>query len=87
MHKLFIENYIKQINKSDILVFANKNNIQLSEKDVDILYHYLKNKWQDLLYGNSTKIFNELEKQFDSEKFLAIKNLYYFYFDKYQDFL
>ena len=37
MHKLFIENYIKQINKSDILEFANKNNIQLSEKDVDIL--------------------------------------------------
>lgn len=87
MHKLIIENYIKQINKSDIYNFAVKNNITLSEKELDILYHYLKYNWQDLLYGNSRSVFSELESKFEKEKFLKIKELFDFYFDKYQDLL
>ena len=87
MHRLLIENYIKQISKQDIKEFSNKNNIQLSEKDQDILYHYLKNNWQDLLYGNSRSVFKELEEKLGTEKFNILKNLYDFYFEKYHDFL
>lgn len=87
MHRLLIEKYIKQISKQDIKEFANKNNIQLSEKDQDILYHYLKNNWQDLLYGNSRSVFKELEEKLGTEKFNVLKNLYDFYFEKYHDFL
>lgn len=87
MHRLLIEKYIKQISKQDIKEFANKNNIQLSEKDQDILYHYLKNNWQDLLYGNSRSVFKELEEKLGAEKFNILKNLYDFYFEKYHDFL
>ena len=87
MHRLLIENYIKQISKTDIERFGQQNNIILNEQDIDILYHYLKNNWQDLLYGNSNRVFTELEEKFGSEKFSTIKRLYDFYFDKYQDFL
>ena len=87
MHRLLIENYIKQISKQDILEFASKNNIQLEKQEQDILYHYLKNNWQDLLYGNSRSIFKELEEKLGSEKFNILKSLYDFYFEKYRDFL
>ena len=87
MHRLLIENYIKQINKTDIYNFAIKNNLQLTEKDVDILYHYLKNNWQEILYGNSRGVLSELETKFDADKFLKIKKLFDFYFEKYQDLL
>ena len=87
MHRLLIENYIKQISKQDILEFASKNNIQLEKQEQDILYHYLKNNWQDLLYGNSRSIFKELEEKLGSEKFNNLKSLYDFYFEKYHDFL
>ena len=87
MHILLIENYIKQISKQDILEFASKNNIQLEKQEQDILYHYLKNNWQDLLYGNSRSIFKELEEKLGSEKFNILKSLYDFYFEKYHDFL
>ncbi len=87
MNKLLIENYIKNIKKNDIYEFGLKNNIELNEKDVDILYHYLMNNWQDLLYGNYRELFSELEVHIDKDKFLKIKDLFNFYFNKYQNLL
>ena len=87
MHKLLIESYIKQVTKNDIYNFAYNNNIILNEKDIDILYHYLKNNWQDFLYGDSETIIQELEGKISSDKVFALKKLYTFYLNKYQNFL
>lgn len=87
MHKLLIKNYIKQIKKDDIYNFGILNNIRLSSDEVDILYHYLNNYWEELLYGNSRGVFLRLEKEFDKDKYLKIKNLFEEYFNKYQNFL
>lgn len=87
MHRLLIENYIKQIKKEDIYKFGIQNDISLSDDEVDILYHYLNNNWQDLLYGNSRSIFSDMEKRIDRNKFLKIRKLFDEYFNKYQDFL
>lgn len=85
MHKL-IENYIQNIRKKDIYAFALKNDILLTEKEQDILYHYLQNNWEEILYGNS-RDFVSLENQIDKEKFLKIKKLFDFYFNKYHNLL
>lgn len=86
MHRLLIENYVKQIKQSDIYNFALMNNIDLSEKDIDILYYYLKKNWEELLYGNKD-ILNDLKQEIDEEKFLKIKSLFELYYNKYQDLL
>ncbi len=86
MHRLLIENYVKQIKKSDIYNFALINNIDLSEKDIDILYYYLKKNWEELLYGNKN-ILNDLKQEIDEKKFLKIKSLFEIYYNKYQDLL
>ena len=64
-----------------------KTIFSLQKKDQDILYHYLKNNWQDLLYGNSRSVFKELEEKLGTEKFNVLKSLYDFYFEQYHDFL
>ena len=87
MHKLLIKNYIKQIKKDDIYNFGILNNIRLSSDEVDILYHYLNNYWEELLYGNSRGVFLFFLKEFDKDKYLKIKNLFEEYFNKYQIFL
>lgn len=87
MHRLLIENYVKQINKKDIYNFALQNNIILTDEDIDILYHYLQNYWQEVLFGDKEKIFIQLEKEVGKEKFLKIKSLFDFYFEKYQNLL
>ncbi len=85
MHKL-IENYIQNIRKKDIYAFALKNDILLTEKEQDILYHYLQNNWEEILYGNS-RDFVSLENQIDKDKFLKIKDLFDVYFEKYHNLL
>ena len=70
MHRLFIENYIKQVTKDDIFKFGALNDIELSEEEVNILYHYLNNYWEEILYGNSEDVFLDMEKKFDRAKFL-----------------
>lgn len=83
----FIENYIQKISKQDILYFAYQNNLSLSKEEIDILYHYLLNNYKDLLNGNSRGIFEALEAKIDSDKLDKIKELYEFYYNKYQDLL
>ncbi len=83
----FIENYIQKISKQDILSFAYQNNLSLSKEEIDILYHYLLNNYKDLLNGNSRDIFEALEAKIDSDKLDKIKELYEFYYNKYQDLL
>ena len=85
MHKL-IDNYIQNIRKKDIYAFALKNDILLTEKEQDILYHYLQNNWEEILYGNS-RDFVSLENQIDKDKFLKIKDLFDVYFEKYHNLL
>ena len=85
MHKL-IENYVQNIRKKDIYDFALKNDILLTEKEQDILYHYLQNNWEEILYGNS-RDFVSLENQIDKDKFLKIKDLFDVYFEKYHNLL
>ena len=83
----FIENYIQKISKQDILSFAYQNNLSLSKEEIDILYHYLLNNYKDLLNGNSRGIFEALEDKIDIDKLDKIKELYEFYYNKYQDLL
>ena len=83
----FIENYIQKMSKQDILSFAYQNNLSLSKEEIDILYHYLLNNYKDLLNGNSRGIFEALEAKIDSDKLDKIKELYEFYYNKYQDLL
>ncbi len=87
MHRILIENYIKQIKKNDIFNFGLKNDIELSDEEVELLYHYLNNYWEDLLYGDSRSVFLSMEKKLDKNQFLKIQSLFKEYYDKYQNFL
>jgi len=44
-----IINYIKNLNKNDILNFGLKNNINLNDKEIDYIYNIIKNNYLDLL--------------------------------------
>lgn len=87
MNKILIESYIKQIRKDDIAQFVNKNGISLSSKDIDILFHYVKDRWRDLLYGNKADVFKLLSDELDDDKVSELEKLYKFYYTKYQGFL
>ena len=80
--RYLIEDYINKITLSDILLFAKKNDIYLTNKEANILLNYIKNNWK-LVYKNPEIITNEINKNFDKNKSKKIINL----FNKYKNYL
>ena len=86
MDKL-IKEYIDKITISDINKFANKNNINLDNNELNLIYKYIKNDWKTIIYGNYNIILNDLKNKIDINKYNKIENLFYKFKSKYQNLL
>ena len=85
--RLFIKSYIDKISLSDIMNFGRENGIYLSDDETSILLYYLKNNWEDLLYGDPSPIISEVKEKIDSSKSEKIVNLFNCYLDIYKNYL
>jgi len=82
-----IENYINNLNKNDIILFANKNNINLSNKELDYIYNTIKNDYKILLSDNYNIIFKNASNVINHDKLKKIYNLFLDYRNKYINYL
>lgn len=82
-----IKNYVLKIKCEDIIAFGCKNSIYVDKNEALIILKYLKNNWEELLYGNPLPIINKLEDEIGKTKCDKISNLLYFYKDKYKNYL
>lgn len=87
MKDKLIKNYINKLTKSDIISFARKNDITLSDLEVDYIFYIIKNKYQEIMYGNPDNLFKELKNKTNPDNYNKIIKLFYIYKDKYQSFL
>lgn len=78
-----IENYIPKLTKNDIVLFSNKNNINLCSNEVDYIYNVLKKDYKILLSNNYNVVFESASKIIDNQKLEKIYNLYLNYRKKY----
>lgn len=85
--RLFIKSYIDKISLSDIMNFGRENGIYLSDDETSILLYYLKNNWEDLLYGDPSPIISEVKEKIDASKSEKIVNLFNCYLDIYKNYL
>ena len=82
-----INSYIDKLTIQDINNIANKNNINLNDYELNFIYNQIKNNYNDLLYGDSTNIFNELKNNVSSDNYYKIMELYTKYKQRYQSLL
>ena len=82
MNKTVILNYISKINKIDIINYAQKQGIIINDNDVDIIYYYIKNKYNDFL-NNPQDILNEIQDNISNNIYLKLLELY----EKYKIFI
>ena len=80
-----IKNYINKLSISDVNNMAIKNNINLSNDELNYIYNQIKNNYHNLLYGDSSIIFNDLKNNVSSSNYEKIKNLFDTYKQKYQN--
>lgn len=75
MFKKMIVNYINSITNNDIIMFGSKNNIIVNENEASLINNYIKNNYEEILYGNNIKTKAFLENNFSQEKSTKIFNL------------
>ena len=47
MQKQILKSYIDKLKKEDIIKFINNNNYQVSDMEINTIYFYIKNYWEE----------------------------------------
>lgn len=71
-----IKEYIDNIDEYTINKYAKSQNINLNDKELKVIYLYLKNYWYVFLKEDPSDLFKELETQIEENNLNKIKNLY-----------
>ena len=63
MYELLIQNYIRNLTKEDIINFCNKENVSLTNEELDLAYIYIKKYWKDIIKKDPSNVFNDLKNK------------------------
>ena len=82
MYKQLLKGYIEKLKKEDIIKYIENNNYQVSDKEIDAIYFYIKNYWEDF-FDNKQETWEKLKKDVSENTYLEIIKLY----QKYQKYI
>ncbi len=71
------------MNKNDINNFAIKNNIYLNNNELNYIYSFIKNNYQELIDNPNNFNIDNYKDNFTNENYLKINNLIKEYKEKY----
>ena len=81
MKEFIIKSYIKNLTKKDIVNYGIKNNIYLTDYELDYIYNNIKNNYEYIL-SNPTMYLNEIKNNVSITTYNKIYELYTTYFPK-----
>ena len=82
MQKQILKSYIDKLKKEDIIKFINNNNYQVSDMEINTIYFYIKNYWEEL-FDNSEEIWKKLQNGVSKNTYLELMKLY----NKYKKYI
>lgn len=81
MNKYIIMEYIRKLNRNDIINFANKQGITLSNDEVETIYYYIKHEYKRIL-NKDESILVEAKDKLNNNAYNYLEKLYYKYKDR-----
>ena len=75
MYKELIKKWIPNLTKKNIIDYAKKINISLSDSDANTLYQFIMKNYSEILEGNETS-FIELKKKLSPTLYTQLIKLY-----------
>ena len=81
MKEKIIKSYIKSISKDDIMIYAKKNNINLTNKELDIIYFEIKNNYNAIINNPNEALYN-IKSKVSSNTYDKLYELYTIYYPK-----
>lgn len=70
-----IDLYIKNLRKEDIKYFANKNDINLSNEELDFTYIFIKENYKEAIDNKDSFDLSKYKNKFSEENFIKIEKL------------
>ena len=78
MYFNIIKKYINYLKKEDILNYAKKEGVNLSNIELDTIYNVIKTRWEDI-YNNGVKVINEYKDKLNKITYDKLIELYNYY--------
>lgn len=82
-----IERYMNKLTKNDVNNFAQKNNIFLSEEELEFTYLFVKKNWQTVIANPASLNLDRYKNKFTEENLVKIKKLFKEYSVRYKNYL
>lgn len=70
-----IDIYINNLKKEDIINFANKKDIRLSNKELDFTYNFIKNNYKEIMKDKYKYNLKDYKDKFSNENYNKIDKL------------
>ena len=78
-----ISEYVNRMNIDDVSKFATQNGISLNEKELNIIFNYIKKEYMTICFGNPRPILDDLKTKINPVSYQKIESLYIFFKEKY----
>ncbi len=87
MIQKMIENKINNLTLNDLKILASNNNVDLNNQELNYLYNKIKKDWHTFLYNDPNPILTDIKNNINSNSYNKLLELYYYYKNRYQNYL
>ena len=84
--KSLIRNYIEVLSIDKLKEFSSKNNINLTDNELNYLLNLVKNNFDDII-KDDIKYLEDVKNNINPTEFIKIKELYLYYKNRYKGYL
>ena len=81
MNRLIIYEYINRLKREDVVKLCNIKGINVSDREIDIVYDYIKSDYKRF-FNNPSKVLSEVKTKVSNNTFNVIMELYNKYKNK-----
>ncbi len=78
-----VKRYMDNLTKEQVMNFAQKNQIFLSQEELDFTYTFVKKNWEMIFRNPNLLKLERYKDKFSEENFIKIQKLFVLYYQKY----
>lgn len=78
-----VKRYVSNLTKEQINDFAVKNNIVLSQEELEFIFAFVKKNWEMIFRNPNLLHLERYKERFSPENFVKIQKLLAMYYQKY----
>ena len=87
MVEKMLKKYISNLKIQDIHDFAIKNGVKLTNDEAEIIYEYIQNDWETVVFGDENIVLAKIKNQISDKTYNKMVELLKYFKQKYKNYL